>query len=236
MKRTQVSGLLLATALTAICATGAEAQHEDGGYYISGFAGLAFQSGNENTQVSGTGAGTLDLDYSSGFSLGGSVGYRLPEGILSGLRLEVEASYREGDVSDDSLFIGGPAGAVFSSDTSSFGVLGNIIYDFNFLNSELFIPYIGFGAGIGGVESDVVIDSAADTNFQFGGGTRTQFLYQGIAGVTFPVGDQFEFFVDGRYFSAGSVEFDLVDAAGTETPFDSDYDVFQLQAGFRFNF
>ncbi len=236
MKRVNTTAALLAgSALALALSTGASAQTGEGDYYVSGFAGLAFQGSNTNTQITGTGAGTLDLEYSSGFTLGGAVGYKL-EGPFSGLRLELEASYREGDVNDDSLFLGGPAGAVFTSDTSSFGVLANVIYDFDFLESNLFTPYIGFGVGLGGVESDVVIDSAADASFQFGGGTRTQFLYQGIAGVSFPISEGFEFFVDGRYYSAGDVEFDLVDAAGTETPFDSDYDVFSVQAGIRFSF
>ena len=238
MKRVNTTAALLAgSALALALSTGASAQTSDGDYYVSGFAGLAFQSGNSNTPVSGSLAtpingntSAIELDYQSGFTLGGTIGYKLPEGILSGLRLELEASYREGDVSDSIENTDG-----FFGDTSSFGVLANVIYDFDFLESNLFTPYIGVGVGLGGVESDVFINSTLDGD-QFGGATRTQFLYQGIAGVSFPISEGFEFFVDGRYYSAGDVEFDLVDAAGAETPFDSDYDIFSVQAGIRFSF
>jgi opacity protein-like surface antigen len=210
-----------------------EAQsREDGGYYVSGFAGLAFQDGNTNTPTNGVG-NTIELDYDSGYSVGGSFGYKLPSSSLfSGVRLELEASYREGDVD--------VSGFNETGDTSSFGVLANVLYDFDEIASDFFVPYIGFGVGLGGVESDVFLDlpDSANTSVtqQFGGSTRTQFLYQGIVGASFPISDSFDLFIDGRYFSAGNVEFDLVDLTNSETPFDSDYDVIQVQAGFRFHF
>ena len=212
-----------------------EAQsREDGGYYISGFGGLAFQSGNTNTPANGTG-NAIELDYDTGYSLGGSIGYKLPaSSLFAGVRLELEASYREGDIDSGTDFFDR------NGDTSSFGVLANVLYDFDAIASDFFVPYIGFGLGLGGVESDVFLDlpdgTGGNTNQQFGGSTRTQFLYQGIIGATFPISDSFDLFIDGRYFSAGSVEFDLVGTDNSETPFDSDYDVVQVQAGFRFHF
>jgi opacity protein-like surface antigen len=213
-----------------------EAQsREDGGYYISGFGGLAFQSGNTNTPANANGiSSNLELDYDTGYSLGGSIGYKLPvSSIFSGFRIELEAAYREGDVNptDDTDRLG---------DTSSFGVLANVLYDFDEIASDFFVPYIGLGAGLAGVESDVFVDFPDATGTfvtqQFGGATRTQFVYQGIVGATFPISDSFDLFIDGRYYSAGGVEFDLVAPDSSETAFDSDYDVVQVQAGFRFHF
>ncbi|UTW54949.1 outer membrane protein [Kordiimonas sp. SCSIO 12610] len=225
--------LLGATAISTVTLSSEAQSREDGGYYVSGFAGLAFQSGNTNTPVTGAG-GNLELEYDTGYSIGGSVGYKLPtSSLFSGFRLELEASYREGDVepTDDTDRDG---------DTSSFGVLANVLYDFDAIASDFFVPYIGVGAGLAGVESDLFVGfpdtSGAFVTQQFGGSTRTQFVYQGIIGATFPLSDSFDLFIDGRYYTAGDVQFDLVAPDSTETAFDSDYDVIQVQAGFRFHF
>jgi opacity protein-like surface antigen len=242
-----LTALLSAIAIFAGSFASEAQSREDGGYYISGFGGLSFQSGQTNRPLAGAGNTAIELDYDSGFVLGGSIGYKLPESsIFSGFRLELEASYREGDVEDNTNL---PNVTSVTGDTSSFGVLANVLYDFDQIASDFFIPYIGIGAGIAGVESDVVIngqvsdvinepDSLVPFRFQFGGDTRTQFVYQGIVGATFPISDKFDFFIDGRYYSAGSVQFDNIITLPqlSEAEFDSDYDVIQVQAGFRFHF
>lgn len=225
--------LLGTTAITSTSISVAAQSREDGGYYVSGFAGLAFQSGNTNTPLNGP-AGNLELDYDSGYSIGGSVGYKLPaSSLFSSFRLELEASYREGDIEETDF-------SDRDGDTSSFGVLANVLYDFDSIASDFFVPYIGVGAGLAGVESDAFVDLPDTAGLfvtqQFGGSTRTQFVYQGIIGATFPISESFDLFIDGRYYSAGSVEFDLVAPDNSETPFNSDYDVVQVQAGFRFHF
>ena len=242
-----LSALLSVTAIFAGSLSSEAQTREDGSFYVSGFGGLSFQSGQTNRPLAGSGNSEIELDYDSGFVLGGSVGYKLPESsLLSGFRIELEASYREGDV-ENNINLANVTSV--TGDTSSFGVLANVLYDFDQIASDFFIPYIGVGFGVAGVESDVVINgqvsdviddptSLVPFRFQFGGDTRTQFVYQGIVGATFPINDKFDFFVDGRYYSAGGVQFDNIVTLPnrSEAEFDSDYDVIQVQAGFRFHF
>ncbi|WP_262694664.1 outer membrane protein [Kordiimonas aquimaris] len=199
------------------------------GFYISGFTGLAIQRDQNNT----SGNQSLDISLDNGFVIGGAVGYKLP---ISGFRVELEAAYRENDVSAGQ-FLADPT-ASFNGDNSSLGVFGNLLYDFEGL--PLITPYIGVGIGVGGVESDVFgsFDSVPGTpDPRFGGPTSTEFLYQGILGVTLPLTDTWDLFVDGRYYVAPGAEFDLIDVAtNTRTTFDSNYEVIQLQAGLRFKF
>jgi len=195
------------------------------GFYISGFTGLAIQ----RDQNSSTGNQSIDVSLDNGFVIGGSLGYKLP---ISGFRVEIEAAYRENDISAGTV-LNDPS-AAFSGDNSSLGVFGNVLYDFD--NFPLFTPYIGVGLGLGGVESDTFVDTVT-ADQRFGGPTRTEFLYQGILGVTVPLTDTWDLFVDGRYYVAPGADFDLIDVAtNTSTTFNSNYEVIQLQAGLRFKF
>jgi len=221
--RLSTAGITAASLFAALSLTSAA---QANGFYISAFTGLAIQNDPEST----AGSQALDLSLDNGFVIGGSIGYRLPD---TGFRLELEAAYRENEVSAGTL-LSDPT-AAFSGDTSSLGVFANALYDFEGF-SDLAVPYIGAGIGIGGVESDTVLQ-AATGDLEFGGPTRTEFLYQGILGVTFPLSDSFDLFVDGRYYVAPGVDFDLIDTTlNTSTVFESSYKVIQLQAGLRFNF
>ena len=220
------TGLTTAAIFAPVFFTGA-AQAD--GFYVSTFTGLAIQQ-DQNNRASGQ---SIDLSFDNGFVVGGAIGYKLP---ISGFRLEVEAAYRENDTAF-SEFLSDPT-ATFSGDNSSLGVFGNVLYDFE--NFPIVTPYIGVGLGIGGVESDVftILDGADGNDLsRFGGPTRTEFLYQGIAGVTLPLSDTWDIFVDGRYYVAPGVDFDLINAVtNTTETFNSSYEVLQVQAGLRFKF
>lgn len=196
------------------------------GFYASTFTGLAFQ----NDQTSRGTSDTIDISLDNGFVIGGALGYKLP---ITGFRVEVELAYRENDVTAGQL-LSDPTIA-FSGDNSSLGVFGNVLYDFDGILG-IATPYLGAGIGIGGVESDVVRQNAVN-DVRFGGPTRTEFLYQGIAGVTIPLGDTWDLFAEGRYYVAPGVDFDLIDTAlNTRETIESSYEVIQLQAGLRFKF
>lgn len=225
---THLTKVKIAAAAVAASIALPTAAHADG-FYISGFTGLAIQRDQNNT----SGNQSLDISLDNGFVIGGAIGYKLP---ITGFRVEVEAAYRENDVSAGQL-LANPT-AAFNGDNSSLGVFGNVLYDFEGL--PLITPYIGVGIGIGGVESDVFGDlqGVPDSDDpRFGGPTSTEFLYQGILGLTLPISDTWDLFVDGRYYVAPGAEFDLIDVAtNTRTTFDSNYEVIQLQAGLRFKF
>jgi len=210
-----------ATALSTIASTTAQAD----GFYLSTFTGLAIQNDQNNT----SGTQSLNISLDNGFVIGGAIGYKLP---ISSFRVELELAYRENDITAGQL-ISDPT-AAFSGDNSSLGAFANVLYDFE--GFPLFTPYIGVGLGVGGVESDVV-RTAAVNDLRFGGPTRTEFLYQGIAGVTIPINDTFDLFAEGRYYVAPGVDFDLIDTVlNTTSTFNSSYEVIQLQAGLRFKF
>ncbi|MBL4788706.1 MAG: outer membrane beta-barrel protein [Kordiimonadaceae bacterium] len=222
--------ILSASAIMAAAALPVAAQADDrDGLYISAFTGLSLQSDQQSTSA----GQTLDIALDNGFVIGGSIGYQLTSTALGALRLELEASYRENNVGTGT-FSTDPT-AVFSGDNSSLSVFVNGLYDFDLL-SDSFIPYVGLGFGFGGVESDTVIQLAVE-QIGFGGATRTEFLVQAIAGVTIPINDTFDLFVDGRYYIAPGADFDLVDTLGNAANnFDSSYKTIQIQAGLRFRF
>ncbi len=220
---------LLKTGIATVVLLGplafSNAAHADG-FYASTFTGLAFQ----NDQTSSGGGDRIDISLDNGFVVGGALGYKLPVG---GFRVEMELAYRENDITAGEL-LSDPTIA-FSGDNSSLSAFGNVLYDFDNILG-IATPYIGAGIGIGGVESDVVRQNAVN-DVRFGGPTRTEFLYQGIAGVTIPLGDTWDLFAEGRYYVAPGVDFDLIDTAlNTRETFDSSYEVIQLQAGLRFKF
>ncbi|WP_374764780.1 outer membrane protein [Yunchengibacter salinarum] len=208
--------------------TAAMAEDRDEGLYLSGFGGLSFQSDQTSTLAGDVTIGQrLDADFKTGFVVGGAVGYRMPE-RFDGLRLELEVSYRENSL-DDVRAVELPVTGV-SGDNSSLGVLVNAIYDFEHV-SDSFTPYVGLGAGLGGVESDAILQDGTATT-PFGGTTKTEFLWQAIGGVSVPVSDRFEWFVEGRFYDAPGVDFDL--AGGGR--FNSEFSTWQTQTGLRFSF
>ena len=212
--------------LTSLIAAPAASADWDG-LYISAFTGLSLQSDQESTLD----LETVSTEFDTGFVLGGSIGYRFEQGTIGSWRTEVEVAYRENDV-DAGTFTGLP-NANFGGDNSSLSVFGNILYDFTVV--PIVTPYVGIGLGFGGVESDTVIDEV--TNLTFGGDTQSEFLFQAIGGLSFPIAPNIEGFVDGRYYTAPGVDFSIVDPINNrEEAFDSEFEVFQVQAGLRLHF
>ena len=75
----------------------------------------------------------------TGFAGVGSLGY----GFGNGLRAEIEGNYRTNDVKSWNSTTAPRAPGSGRLDT--YGVMGNVLYDFNF--GSPFVPYIGAGAG-----------------------------------------------------------------------------------------
>lgn len=224
---THLSKTGLATAAIVALFAGVSAANADSGFYASSFTGLAVQ---RDQASQGAGQNT-DISFDNGFVIGGALGYKFDPSFLAGIRVELEVAYRENNV-DAGAILGDP-GAAFRGDNSSLGVFGNVLYEIS--GVPLVTPYIGAGLGIGGVESDTFIDTL--TNVRFGGATRTEFLYQGIVGLTLPLTDTWDVFAEGRYYAAPGADFDLIDTVtNTRQTLESNYEVLQLQAGVRFKF
>ena len=108
-----------------------------------------------------------------------SIGY----GLGKGLRLEVEGDYADVHVRGVKLNLPERAGG----HEQQYGGFLNAIYDFD-VNAAVF-PYIGVGAGYQAIELDGVNSSGYGATVR-GTGSQEEgaFSYQGIAGLSYPVG------------------------------------------------
>jgi OmpA-OmpF porin, OOP family len=110
----------------------------------------------------------------TGWALGGKIGYD-----FIGPRVEVEGLYRQ---NNNGNFFGNRA---ITGQISQVSAMANILYDFNATGT--FVPYIGAGAGVGFVDSDVNLGS-------------TVFAFQGILGVGYNWSPNLRFNLEGRYY------------------------------------
>jgi outer membrane protein OmpA-like peptidoglycan-associated protein len=122
--------------------------------------------------------------FEPGFTGVLSVGY----GLGNGLRFEIEGNYRENEVDK----VRGFNGAVYDNRVSgthrTYGVMGNVLYDFRIPGVPWFVPYVGGGAGYVWRDWDQL-----SVNSRTGAvGLRSRdiegsFAWQGIAGAAFPI-------------------------------------------------
>lgn len=179
-----------------------------------------------------TGATTVDLegaDLVDGYILGGAVGHRVHQHF----RLEAEYSYRFNRASSwftatetngiQTAFAAVPATGRVYSHAGMF----NALYDFS--QRRVRCPNFYGGGGIGVLTIDADITAAA-TNYV---SDDSQFAYQIIGGVNYPVSQRIEVF--GEYRFLGAEDLDVFDATAG-TPFgDFDYNSHSLLLGLRFN-
>jgi OmpA-OmpF porin, OOP family len=109
----------------------------------------------------------------TGWALGGKIGYD-----FLGPRVEVEGLYRENNNSNN---FGNRA---ITNQISQVTAMVNLLYDFNAFGN--FVPYIGAGAGVGFIDSDVNLGSVT-------------FAFQGILGVGYNWSPNLRFNLEGRY-------------------------------------
>jgi len=151
--------------------------------------------------------------FEPGFVGVGSIGW----GFGNGLRLEVEGNYRENDIEKVSGFRGSDLRRERGTQ-SSYGVMGNLLYDFRIPGVPWFVPYIGGGVGYVWRNWD---DVAAATP----GGTSLRsraiegaFAWQAIGGAAFPIAAMPGLAVTAeyRYFGSEHTDFNtrVVNAAG----------------------
>ena len=187
--------ILLATAAAAplLGVAGAHAQPITG-LYVGAGAGLNFLQDTELTTRGGV-RNSLDFNgastrgkatYDLGWGIVGSLGW----GFGNGLRVEVEGSYRQNDVSTIRGFGPLPPFGRVGGSQNSYGVMANVLYDFDLTRYGIawMQPYVGAGVGYQWVQYGKVRGTSVNAPVQlFSDDTDGRFAYQAILGVAFPI-------------------------------------------------
>ena len=256
------SALLAATVLAAPVAAHAEAVS---GLYIGAGAGINIMQNQSLKSVSfpqlNIGAtpipGNVRAEMDPGFAGMVSLGY----GLGNGLRLEIEGDYRQNKFTK--LSSNGFGAARAGGDEKKYGGMFNVLYDFDAsylmgLGAGSISPYLGVGVGYQYAQHQNVRFAGQTAGFAgFPNGVsqlfRTnagegKFAYQGIAGVSFPIGSVpgLALTLDYRFMGlAGSRDYNYQYFASGPTPggvvtraklrFDDDYN-HTIMFGVRYAF
>ena len=161
------------------------------GLYIGAGAGVNFSENSSlrSDRQLAAGLGALGVGgrgraiFDPGFVGVASIG----SGFGNGLRIEAEGNYRQNDVDKISGFPGGGLRNTASGTQSSYGAMGNLIYDFRIPGVPWFVPYIGGGVGYVWREWDDVTARTAGGAQIRSRAIEGQFAYQAIAGAAFPI-------------------------------------------------
>jgi outer membrane protein OmpA-like peptidoglycan-associated protein len=171
---------ILATPLAGLSA--ARAQVVDG-FYIGAGAGVNLMFSerllNPGLAIGDGFSAKPKLKLDTGYAVLGSVGY----GLGNGARVEFEGGYRDNNITG----VGG--NAVKSGDTEKYSAMLNAIYDFDlksYYDITAFTPYVGVGVGYAYQDIQQLATTLDGVGFHVHGG-QSEFAYQGIAGVAFPL-------------------------------------------------
>ena len=159
--------------------------------------------------------GGSELEYDDGFSVGGALGRR----INRFLRLETEYLYRENDF--EGLVDDTGAGATSFGDLMSHAVMVNGFLDLP-IGSGRIVPYIGAGAGVAGIDSELAQQSDSGLNDFAVVDFDSTFAFQWMAGVSLRAIANAEFFAEYRYFEANDPSFEFSTLAGSSVE-DAEY-------------
>ncbi len=162
------------------------------GFYIGAGAGANMLMDSDLTSQAGlttalrgagigtTGTASFDIGYVGVLS----VGY----GFGNGVRAEIEGSYRQNSIDGISGFTGMAAPRTQTGDVASYGVMANVLYDFDLGPGSFMTPYIGLGAGyiVQNWDSVRVASTATGRNVTVDG-DNGNFAGQAIVGAAFPI-------------------------------------------------
>jgi len=195
------STLLAATMLVALpVAAGAQPVT---GLYVGAGAGANWVSNPERFDLSGrdnpgnlVGFGIppgtrIDNVGKANFHVGWTGVVSLGWGFGNGFRAEVEGNYRQNEVDSIRGFGLAPIGRT-GGFQRTYGVMGNVFYDFDFANfglgRSIFQPYVGIGAGYAWTDFHNIRGRSVNTGLVLHSDDRGQgaFAYQAIAGVGTP--------------------------------------------------
>jgi OmpA-OmpF porin, OOP family len=123
--------------------------------------------------------------FDPGVATVGSVGW----GFGNGLRAEGEFSYRWNDVDRITGFDRlGPAFSRAGGQQQTFGLMANLLYDFQIPDSPWVVPYLGVGLGMAWTDWSSTRTRSVPANLELSvDDTQFNFAYQAIAGAAFPI-------------------------------------------------
>lgn len=193
-------------AALALAALPALAADQPAGFYVGVGIGAVQPL---DSDISGTGI-SADVEYDPGMAAIGNLGYYYGNGF----RTELELGHSWADVDSP------------SGDANVLDTMLNGYYDFR--SDSKFTPYLGIGVGAARVSFDGIAP-VGTTSLDDSAWT---FAYQGIAGVSYAVNNQWDVFGDYRYF--GTLDSEVKTASGRDV--DAEYSDHRLMIGIRFNF
>lgn len=194
---------LLATTAMVLTSAAAEAASTHRSY-VSVFGGGNFLNDSNDVATAGADTFTLGDDPDTGYVAGVAVGAHLDQ-FLKGLRLEVEASYRDNQINGDfTTTNNGATGYVGSidADQSNFAVMANLWWD---IDLGMITPYIGGGAGWAQVQADGFLSNTNGDTTSFDT-DDSGFAWQLGGGVNFDVSPNIEIGVGYRYFQGPEID------------------------------
>lgn len=187
---------------------------EDPSWYISGYLGGNLLDNSQIT-VPGAGGGQFDVEYNTGYNVGGTVGYE-----FMSTRVELELAYKTSPVNNA---IGPSAGRVNADgDVSSTALMLNGILDFK--SRSAVTPYLGIGLGFANVDvKDFTVETATETVSDNSGVGAFQF----IAGLSVELSEKFLLDFIYKYFRTDDATIGNADV---------EYASNNFSAGVRFRF
>ncbi len=192
----KMKSLMLATTALALLAGSTSAQAD--GLYVSVFGGLNWVSDSSAVTVTNGTTFSWSTDADTGFVLGGAIGGHLDR-WLTGLSVELEASYRRNDVggtwTTDDNCEGRCSTGPIDANISTFALMANAWYEHDM--GWKIRPYAGGGLGWGRAHLDGALVSWTTTfdtsNDGFAWQLGAGFNYEASPGVN--VGLDYRYFV-----------------------------------------
>jgi opacity protein-like surface antigen len=173
----------------------AQAQSDQGRFYVKADAGGNLTQDTELKELFGPVASGSEVKFDPGMRLGFAGGYWFTDWFAG----EVELGWMQNSIDSitdaeevDAFFINAPA---------------MLNLRLQLPNNSRFTPYIGGGAGV----STMILDAdpiIANNTFVHGTDVDAGFAYQGFAGVRWALSDNMGLSLDYRYFGAESPEFE----------------------------
>lgn len=196
---------LLASTTLAALAIAAPAQAAGSGWYVNISGGATWLTDDDGfVAVNGNDTLTFLPDSDTGFIVSGAIGYSLTN-VMQGLRVEVEAAYRQNQVdgawvSDtNNATLGGADSGLLDYDHSTFSVMANAWYDFDVGGVS---PYVGGGIGWADTDLDGAYIGGSIPAISL---SDDGFAWQLGAGVNFGISPNMKLGVGYRYFEGPEV-------------------------------
>jgi opacity protein-like surface antigen len=194
-------------------------------YYLALRGGWTFPD-DTNFNVAGL---SVANEYDTGYFIAGAVGVKLGGATgIGGLRGDIEAGYKNADVSAHVLSTGARfSGGAQRGSTDTTYVMASLYYDFD--TGSRIRPFIGAGGGIADVNFDSHGTSTTGTLLD---SNATAYAYHLTAGLNFELAPGLQLETAYRYFGTAGADLTAID--GTKTSIDThDH---QIMIGLRQSF